>query len=324
MTMNITRRHLLAGSAGLAVVAGLPAAAQTVTSINMLVPAAPGGGWDQTARTMQQVLAASGIAPTMQITNQGGAGGTIGLANFLNNQRGRADAMMTTGLVMMGAILTNKTPVNLSMTTPIARLTGEYQVLVTPARSRFNTLADFVAALRANPGAVPVAGGSAGGTDHITLGLLAKVAGADPTKINYVAHAGGGEAQAALLGNHVAGGISGWGEFSAQVAAGRLRALAIFAPQRLPGIDAPTAKEQGIDLEVPNWRGVVAAPGITDAQRQALLNTIDAMVKTPQWQEVLTKNNWGNLYLAGADFARYIEEENRRMTEVLKSIGLVN
>ena len=322
--MSVSRREVLGGAVGLATVASLPATAQTVSSIAMLVPAAPGGGWDQTARNMQQVLLAAGIAPQMQITNQGGAGGTIGLANFINNQRGRADAMMTTGLVMMGAILTNKTPVNLSMTTPLARLTGEYQVLVTPTRSRYQTLADFVAGLKANPGAMAIAGGSAGGTDHVTAGLLAKAAGVDPTRINYVAHAGGGEAQAALLGNHVAGGISGWGEFQAQVQAGRLRALAIFSPQRLDGIPVPTAIEQGVNLEVPNWRGVVAAPGITPQQRQALLNTIDAMVKSAQWKEVLTKNNWTDLYLAGDAFAKYIEEENTRMTDVLKSIGLVN
>jgi putative tricarboxylic transport membrane protein len=322
--MSVSRRGVLGGAVGLAAVAGLPAQAQTVSSIAMLVPAAPGGGWDQTARNMQQVLLAAGIAPQMQITNQGGAGGTIGLANFLNNQRGRADAMMTTGLVMMGAILTNKTPVNLSMTTPLARLTGEYQVLVTPARSRYQNLADFVAGLKANPGAMAIAGGSAGGTDHVTAGLLAKAVGVDPTRINYVAHAGGGEAQAALLGNHVAGGISGWGEFQAQVQAGRLRALAIFSPSRLDGIPVPTAIEQGVNLEVPNWRGVVAAPGITPQQRQALLNTIDAMVKSAQWKEVLAKNNWTDLYLAGDAFAKYIEEENTRMTDVLKSIGLVN
>ncbi len=322
--MSVSRRHVLGGAVGLAAVASLPAHAQTVSSIAMLVPAAPGGGWDQTARNMQQVLLASGIAPQMQITNQGGAGGTIGLANFLNNQRGRADAMMTTGLVMMGAILTNKTPVNLSMTTPLARLTGEYQVLVTPSRSRYQTLGDFVAGMRANPGAMAIAGGSAGGTDHVTAGLLAKAIGVDPTRINYVAHAGGGEAQAALLGNHVAGGISGWGEFQAQVQAGRLRALAIFSPVRLEGIPVATAIEQGVNLEVPNWRGVVAAPGITPQQRQALLNTIDAMVKSAQWKEVLTKNNWTDLYLAGDAFTKYIEEENVRMTEVLKSIGLVN
>ena len=117
-------------------------------------------------------------------------------------------------------------------------------------------MADLVAKLK-RPGAVS-GRESAGGTDHILAGLIAKAAGADLTKLNYIAHSGGGEALASILGGHVTAGISGYEEFAPQIVAGKLRGIAISADQRLPGIDVPTLKEQGIDVSLINWRGVMA------------------------------------------------------------------
>jgi putative tricarboxylic transport membrane protein len=182
---------------------------------------------------------------------------------------------------------------------------------------------DLVKAWKADPGKMAWAGGSAGGTDHITVGLLAKAAGIDATKINYVAHSGGGEAVAQLLGGHLPVGVNGYAEFQAHIESGKLRALGISSPKRLPGVNVPTFIEQKINVEIANWRGVFGAPGITEPQKKDLVAIVDKMVRTPAWQEVLKKNNWADFYLSGDAYGKFVSEENVRVTGVLKDIGLV-
>jgi putative tricarboxylic transport membrane protein len=321
-----TRRDLMKGSlaAGGMAMLGWPnvAAAQTVDQLQLFVPAAPGGGWDQTARTMEQVLRAEKLIGSAQITNVPGAGGVVGLPQFVNQWKGRPNALMVGGMVMVGAIIANKAPVKLTQTVPIARLTGEFQALVVPAASPHKTAKDFVAALKADPGKTPVAGGSAGGSDHILLGMIAKAAGVEPAKTSYVPYAGGGQALAALLGNQVAAGISGYGEFGEQVKAGKLRLLAISSDQRQPGIDAPTLKEQGIDVELFNWRGVFAPPGVSDAQRKAMVTLIETMAKSPTWAEEVKKRDWTPILLTGDDYAKFVADETTRIEGILKDLGL--
>jgi len=292
------------------------------STLTIMAPAAPGGGWDQTAREMQRVLRDAGLARTVQVENVPGAGGTIGLAQLVNARRGDANLLMATGLIMVGAVLTNKSPVTMAETTPIARLLGEFEVLVVPANSPYKTLADFVNAWKANPG-MAIAGGSAGGTDHMMAGLLAKEIGIDVTKVNYVPHSGGGESLASLLGGHVAAGINGTGELISFIQAGQLRALAISGAERVPGWDIPTFVEQGINLTLSNWRCVAAAPGITPEQRAALVSLMDRMRQSEEWRATLARHNWTDMYLAGAEFERFLEEENARVADVLRSIGLV-
>ena len=195
----------------------------------------------------------------MQFDNKGGAAGTIGLAQFVNSAKGDPNAVMIGGMVMVGGIILNKSPVNLSQVTPIARLTSEWEVIVVPANSPHKTMADLVKAFKDNPGKVSWGGGSAGGTDHILVGLIAKAVGVDPAKINYVPFKGGGEAIAAILGGHVTAGVSGLGEFAEQIKSGKMRALAQSSPTKLDGI--PSLKEQGIDVELGNWRGIFGGAG---------------------------------------------------------------
>ncbi len=290
--------------------------------LTIIAPAAPGGGWDQTARMMQQALQQGGIASPVKVMNVPGAGGTIGLAQFVNNDKAKPDVLMAMGLIMVGAVLTNKSPVTLAQITPIARLTGEYEVLVVPAASPYKTLADFMKAWKANPG-MAIAGGSAGGTDHMLAGLLAKASGVDVNKVNYVPHSGGGESIASLIGNQVAAGINGLGELVPFIKSGKLRALAISSDKRLAGMDIPTFVEQKVNLTLANWRGVVAPPGISAQQKAALVATVDKMHQSQQWKDILKKNDWIDLYQSGAPFDAYLKEEDKRATEVLRSIGLV-
>ena len=320
----LTRRDLLCSAAALPL-ATLPfdgAQAQTVDLLKIFVPAAPGGGWDQTSRTIEQVLRATNAVKGVQITNVGGAGGAVGLPQFINQWKGQGNALMVAGMVMVGALIANKSPFKISQVTPIARLTGEFQALVVPAQSPFKTAKDFAAALKADPTKVPVAGGSAGGSDHILLGMIAQAVGVPAPKVSYVAFAGGGPATAALLGNQVAAGISGYGEFSEQIKANKLRLIAISADKRQPGIDAPTLKEQGIDVELFNWRGVFAPPGVSDAQRKAMIDLIQKMAASPQWIEACKTRDWTTITLLGDDYKKFLDVETARIEGILKELGL--
>src|SRR5215217_3768901 len=300
-----------------------PAAQAQIKGLEIIAPANPGGGWDQTARAMQAALQEAGLASGAQVQNIAGAGGTIGLAQFVTSKKRDGHALLVGGLVMLGAIVTNKSPVSMEDVTPLARLTGEYELVVVSVDSPVRTMADLVTKLKADPGSVSWGGGSAGGTDHILAGLIAQTAGVEGGKVNYVPFSGGGEALAAVMGGHVTVGISGLGEWVGQIKSGELRALAISSPERLPDTDIPTLKEQGVAVDLANWRAIVAAPGIDDAQKAALVQAVDTAVKSDGWKKVLTDKQWMDLYLSGDEFASFLKQENERVTATLKQIGLV-
>ena len=306
----------------LIVAAASPAAAQPRhDALRIIAPAAPGGGWDQTARVMQQVLQEAGIAAGISVENIPGAAGTIGLARFIGAERGNGDAVMVSGLIMLGAIVTNRSPVTLDDVVPIARLTGEYEVLAVPVTSPFRTLADFLAAFKARPEAISWGGGSAGGSDQIIAGLIAEAVGIAPRRVNYIAFSGGGESLSAILGGQVSVGVNGLAEFAPHINAGAVRVLAISSGQRLAGLDVPTLREQGVDIEFENWRSVVAPPGISNDDRQRLEGTIEAMVRSPQWRAALERYRWIDRYLGGADYARFVDDEDARVQGILRELG---
>ena len=306
-----------------AAITGAMAIPAFAADYTIMAPAAPGGGWDQTARAMQNALQTEGISGNVQVTNVPGAGGTIGLAQFVNQSTGNPNALIVGGYVMVGAILTNGSPVSLANVTPIARLTGESDVIVVPANSELQTVDDLVAMLKADPGSVSWAGGSAGGVDHIAAGLFAKTVGVDPTTVNNIAYSGGGEALAAVLGGQVTVGISGLGEFDAQIQSGDLRALASTGAERLEGSEIPTLSESGVDLVVENWRMVAAAPDLTDEEKATINADIEKLVTSATWQQVLETNGWVDTYLAGEAFETQLASDIAATETILKDIGLV-
>ena len=303
--------------AALLAVAGAAIAAD---NLKILVPANPGGGWDQTGRALAQAMQSAGLVKSVRIENRGGAGGTIGIAQFVNSSKGDPDALMVAGLVMVGAIELNKSPVTLAQVTPIARLTAEYEVIVVPSGSKIQSFRDLVAAFKANPGAVSWGGGSAGGVDHILVGMIAKEIGTDAAKINYVPYAGGGEAVAAILGGHVTAGVSGLGEFAEQIKSGKMRALAQSSPKKLEGI--ASLKEQKINVELGNWRGIFGAPGLTAQQRDGLVKLVKSATETPAWKQTLEKLGWEGWYLGGEDYAKFLREDEKRVGAIIESLGL--
>jgi putative tricarboxylic transport membrane protein len=292
-----------------------------VPHVRLIAPAAPGGGWDQTARAMQAVLQEAGLVHTSSVENIPGAAGTIGLARFIGAERGNGDVLMISGLIMLGAVVTHQSPVTLRQVTPIARLLGEFEVIVVPASSPLRTLQDLVAMFRAAPESVSWGGGSAGGTDQILAGLFADAVGVDPKRINYIAYSGGGESLSAILGGQVTVGVNGLGELAPHIEAGGVRVLAISSAERLPGVDAPTFREQGVDLEIENWRSVVAPPGITAAERQRLERIVETMVTSEPWKETMTRYRWNDRYLSGTAFARFEAAEEARVEGILARLG---
>jgi putative tricarboxylic transport membrane protein len=295
-------------------------AASGQTALKMMIPANPGGGWDQTGRSLAAAMQSAKLVSSVQFDNKGGAAGTIGLAQFVNQSKGDPNALIVGGMVMVGGIIMNKSPVRLEQVTPVARLTSEWEVIVVPAQSPHKTLAQLLASFKENPGKTSWGGGSAGGTDHILIGLIAKAIGADPKKINYVAFKGGGEAVAAILGGHVSAGVSGLGEFAEHIKSGKMRALAVSAPAKVDGI--ASLKEQGVDVELGNWRGIFGAPGITAQQRDALVKLVKAAVETPAWKETASRLGWSTEFLGGDDYRKFLEEDQQRVGAILESLGL--
>jgi putative tricarboxylic transport membrane protein len=296
----------------------LSAAAQP--SLKMMIPANPGGGWDQTGRNLAAAMQSGKLVSSVQFDNKGGAAGIIGLAQFVNSSKGDPNAVMIGGMVMVGGIILGKSQVNLTQVTPVARLTSEWEVIVVPANSPHKTMADLVKAFKENPGKVSWGGGSAGGTDHILVGLVAKAVGVDPTKINYVPFKGGGEASVAILGGHVTAGVSGIGEFAEQIKAGKMRALAQSSPKKLEGI--ASLKEQGVNVELGNWRGVFGAPGITPQQRDNLVKLVKSATETPAWKATLEKLGWEPWYLGGEEYRKFLEDDTKRVAAIIESLGL--
>jgi putative tricarboxylic transport membrane protein len=296
----------------------LPAFAQpAVDRLTIVAPAAPGGGWDQLARTLRRELLAQQIVSAVQVENVPGAGGTIGLAQFINTRRGDGSALLVNGLVMLGAILWNESPVSIAQVTPIARLTGEHEVVAVPAASPHRDMQSLVRALRENPAAVSWGGGSAGGTDHILAGMIVDAAGVDPRRTNYIAFSGGGEAVTALLGSQVTAGISGYSEFAPHIASGRLRVLGISAPDRSTNPGIPTLIEQGLGVELENWRGVVAPPGLDPSDRRALSMIVERVVRSASWRATLAELGWTDSYLAGPDFDTFLSAERVRVARIV-------
>ena len=317
------RDTFLRSMAVMAVSGALPMAARAAEPIKMMIPANPGGGWDTTGRALGKAMQDAGVASSVSYDNKGGAAGAIGLAQFVNSTKGDPNALIVMGAVMLGGMITGKPPVSLSQATPIARLTSEYNVFVLPANSPFKTMKDVVDQMKKDPGSVKWGGGSRGSTEHIAAAMIARDVGVDPSKINYVAFRGGGEATAAILGGNVTVGGSGYSEFAEYINTGKMRAIAVTSDARLKGIAVPTLKEQGINVVIGNWRGVYGAGGITAEQRKALTEMVVKATKSKAWTEALEKNNWTPALMAGPEFETFVDNEFASLRAVMAKSGMI-
>ena len=316
--MKFVKKTVAALAIAVVPLAGIAAPAK------VMAPGGPGGGYDGAARVPLQVMQQTGIfTDGFQVTNKGGAGGTIGLAEFVRTGKGDDNAIMSMGAILVGAIITNKSPITLDQTVPLVRLTDDAGAIVVAPNSPIKTIADALQAMKANPGGTAVAGGSIGGTDHVTAALLAKAAKFDPAKVNCLPYASGAEVVTALASGQAKIGISGLSELKTFVDQGRIRIIAVSSDKRLPGVDAPTLKESGYDVVIGNWRGIIGAPGMSKAGRDMWLQRYAKLHASAEWKKALADRGWDDAYLAGDDFAAFLTKEKARQAEVLKDVGLV-
>lgn len=291
--------------------------------LRMMVPNSPGGGYDLTARTAVKIMEDDDITGRVEVFNVLGAGGTVAMARLIN-ERGNGDLMMTMGLGVVGSVFTNGSSARASDATALAKLIEDPGAVFVPADSPFRTIADLVTAWKADPSKVTIGGGSSpGGPDHLFPMELAKTVGVDPKRVNYITYDGGGDLLTALLGKKITVGTSSPGELIDQIEAGQLRVLAVSGAERVEGIDAPTLKESGIDLTFANWRGVLAPPGISEKDKQAMVKALEQMHATPQWKEALVKNGWTDAFVTGAAFEQFLKDQDSRVSSTLTELGLV-
>ena len=300
------------------------ASGQPLTGVRFMVPNTPGGGYDTTARAAAKVMDDIDATKSVEVFNLAGAGGTVGLSRTVS-EKGNGKLLMMMGLGVVGAQYTNKSEARLDQTTPIAKLIEESGAIVVPKNSPYKTIDELVAAWKADPKALAVGGGSSpGGPDHLLPMQLAQAVGINPKDVNFVSYDGGGDLLPALLGGKIAFGASGFGEFLDQVDAGEVRVLAISGAERVDAIDAPTLKESGIDLVFTNWRGVVAPPEISDADKAALVGALTAMHASPEWKDVLAKNGWTDAFLPADEFAPFLTEQTTAVEDTLTKLGLAS
>ncbi|MFI2646735.1 MULTISPECIES: tripartite tricarboxylate transporter substrate binding protein [Micromonospora] len=294
-----------------------------VSGLRIMVPNTPGGGYDTTARTAAKVMEDAKIATGVQVFNLPGAGGTVGLQRTVN-EKGNGKLAMQMGLGVVGASYTSKSSATLTQTTPLAKLIEEAGAIVVPKNSPYKTINDLVAAWKANPKGIAVGGGSSpGGPDHLLPMQLAKTVGIDPRQVNFVSYDGGGELLPAVLGGKVAFGASGFGEFLDQVEAGQIRVLAVTSEAPIEALkDVPTLKSAGIDLVFTNWRGIVAPPGISDADKKVWIDVLTKMHESEEWKAELKKRGWTDAFVTGDEFGTFLTEQDKAVADVLKQLGL--
>ena len=293
-----------------------------LTDLRVMVPNSAGGGYDVTARTAAKVMEDEGIASGIEVFNLEGAGGTVGLSRTVN-EKGNGDLAMLMGLGVVGASYTNDTDATLAETTPLARLIEEPGAVMVAKDSPYRSIEDLVAAWKADPAGVTVGGGSSpGGPDHLLPMQLAKAVGIDARQVNYVSYDGGGDLLPALLGNKLDFATSGAGEFLDQIESGEIRVLATSGEERLESVDSPTLTESGIDLVFTNWRGLVAPPGITEADRARLIGALEEMHGSAGWAQALKQNGWTDAFITGEEFGAFLKEQDQRVVDVLSDLGL--
>ena len=323
--VTLDRRAMLMGGAALACVPNRAFAnpAFPERPLSLLVPANPGGGWDQLARLMQQVITASKLSPKpVDVFNKGGAGGGIALAEIMTRRHDDPYTLMVAGFGLIGSTIAQHSPFLASQSRPMARLIVENPVVAVPTASPYKTMADLAAAFRAKPETISWCGGAAGGVDHILVGLITEACGLSPDKIRYVAYSGGGDAAAAIMGGQVTAALAGYGEWKALAEAGHIRILATSAPERFGDLAIPTLKESGVDVVLQNWRGVFAPPGTPAHAVAWWRDLLRKMRDEPSWKAHLANKGWEDGFLDGDAFIAFVKSEEALNRKTLARLGI--
>jgi putative tricarboxylic transport membrane protein len=293
--------------------------------IEVVAPAGAGGGWDTTARTVSKVMEEQKIIDQrMAVVNKPGGGGSVGWS-YINGKEGDNHTMFVTSPPIFFVPLNGQSTLSHKDFTPIAGVIADYAAFVVDADSPYDTMNDLVDALKKDPTSVSIVGvSSPGSMDHMQFVKAVKAAGVDVKKLKYVS-AQDGSGMSMLLGGKVDVYSTGLAEASEQARAGKVKVLAITAPERLEGdtvSEFPTLKEQGIDDEFVVWRGFL---GPKDMDPDAVLyyeKAFKEMIETDQWKEMRDKFGWTDNYMSSEEFGRFLDEEYEEIEELMEEIGL--
>jgi len=295
--------------------------------VEFIAPAGAGGGWDLTCRmSVRTLMEEKLIGQVMTVTNMPGGSGAVAIAHVVTRRKGDPYTLIAFSPALTLTIVNKNTPYSYSDVTPIAALTSDFGVLVVRNDSSINNLRTLMEVLGRDPNAGVVAGGSAPGSlDHIIFAKAARAAGVDVLKVRYIPFQGGGEAMAALLGGSASVLTTSASEVIAQLEAGQVRVLAVFAEKRLGGLFAnvPTAIEQGYNVTFPIWRGFYGPPEMPASAVKFWEETLVKMSQTKSWGKVLDETKWFSFVLTGDKFHRFLADDTKTFDTLLRELGLV-
>lgn len=289
-------------------------------SVEWVSSSAIGGGYGTTAIAIGDAMKKEGLLKDYTVTYRTNA--PLGLGYFYD-QKGRKDLLLITGFAMPGGLATNGSKLSITTAKAVAGVMREAEAFVVPTSSKYKTINDLLADIKANPKSVAIGGGNYGGVDHVTVATLAATVGVKATDLNYIPYSGGGSLVPDVIGGRVAVGISGTSEFASYVAAGKMRALAITSPKALKVIKGKTLIQQGVDLTFGNWRGILAPADISDADLLNQQKIIDILHSSPSWKDTLVAKSWIDEFRVGNSFQTWIKKENADIISVLTDFKLV-
>jgi putative tricarboxylic transport membrane protein len=336
--LNVSRRQIVLSAINAAAIAAVaaPAIAQSTKTkvpapankakaekiaakLRIVIPANTGGGWDQTGRALGTALVGAGVTSEVEYENKGGKGGTVGLAYYAEKYSSDPNTLLMGGMVMVGAVALQKPAIDMSRIAPIARLTSDYLVVVVAADSPIRTVKDLAGRIAENTKEVPIAGGSAGGVDHVFAGVFVRGSRGKLEDLVYLPFPGGNEVVGAVLGGKAVAGVSGYSEFSEQLATGKLRAIGVSSKRAAFGI--PAIREQGVDVDMANWRGVFTGVNVPTTRQAELAEGVKTATISDSWQKTLKQNRWESSVLSGPAFNSFIDFDlttSRVMMHLLK------
>lgn len=284
-------------------------------SMTLIAPAGAGGGWDTFMREQQQAMRANSLVGNVQVVNIPGAAGTIGLGK-LSTMDGQANVMMVSGAGLIAGVEQTDSPVSHDDVTMLGRVVEEYDVVVVPADSPYQSLEELIEAWKADPGGIAWTGG--GTFDQLVMTDLAIEVGIEPADLTYIPKSGGGEAVQALVTDTAAAATSGYMDVADQIEAGRLRAFGLAAPEELDGVDIPTLTSQGYDVTLANFRVVAAPAGITEEEKRQLVDLLTESTQTAEWQDAISRNRWSDVFLTGPEFDAWFADQETRIAELVE------
>jgi putative tricarboxylic transport membrane protein len=298
---------------------------QMLEDLHFLIPGGAGGGWDGTARGTGEALTEAGIVGSASYENMSGGGGGVAIAHMIENADSMGNTVMVNSTPIVIRSLTGVFPQSFRDLTLVAGTIGDYAALVVQADSPITSMEDLLTTFQADASSFAIGGGSVpGGMDHLVAAMAMEAAGEDPTGFNYIPYDAGGAAMAGLLSGEIQALSTGFSEAVALAEQGEVRILGVTAPERVDAFaDAPTMMEQGLEVEFVNWRGFFAAPGLDEAQVDAMRGAIAAMYDTPEWEAVRARNGWVNIHNPGADFEAFLEAQEEQIGDLMRTLGFL-